>query len=62
MKRTGVARLPLHYGRAPRWLVARMIKLADAIVTIIIDEWSRQVLTAHFRPVLVSSVGLRFGL
>lgn len=39
MKRTGVTRLPLHYGRAPRWLVARMIKLADAIVTIIIDEY-----------------------
>ena len=41
MKRTGVTRLPLHYGRAPRWLVARMIKLADAIVTIIIDEYGR---------------------
>ncbi|MCK4477802.1 DUF763 domain-containing protein [Candidatus Bathyarchaeota archaeon] len=41
MKRTGVARLPLHYGRAPRWLVARMIKLADAIVTIIIDEYGQ---------------------
>ncbi len=41
MRRTGVARLPLHYGRAPRWLVARMIKLADAIVTIMIDEYGR---------------------
>ncbi len=41
MKRTGVARLPLHYGRAPRWLVTRMIKLADAIITIIVDEYGR---------------------
>lgn len=41
MRRTGVARLPLHYGRAPRWLVARMINLADAIVTIMIDEYGR---------------------
>ncbi|MDH5595450.1 MAG: DUF763 domain-containing protein [Candidatus Bathyarchaeota archaeon] len=38
MKRTGVARLPLHYGRAPRWLVIRMIKLAREVVTVIVDE------------------------
>jgi len=37
--RTGVARLPLHYGRAPRWLVVRMQKLAKEIVTIIVDEY-----------------------
>ncbi|MFP3985746.1 MAG: DUF763 domain-containing protein [Candidatus Bathyarchaeia archaeon] len=39
MKRTGVAKLPLHYGRAPQWLVTRMTKLADAVVTIIVDEY-----------------------
>ena len=39
MQRTGVARLPLHYGRAPKWLVIRMQKLAKEIVTIIIDEY-----------------------
>lgn len=39
MERTGVARLPLHYGKAPRWLVIRMQKLAKEIVTIIIDEY-----------------------
>ncbi|NWF86867.1 DUF763 domain-containing protein [Candidatus Bathyarchaeota archaeon] len=38
MQRTGVARLPLHYGKAPRWLVVRMQKLAKEIVTIIINE------------------------
>lgn len=39
LKRTGVAKLPLHYGRAPRWLVSRMVKLAGHIVTVIVDEY-----------------------
>ena len=39
MQKTGVARLPLHYGRAPRYLVVRMRKLAKEIATIIIDEY-----------------------
>jgi len=41
LERTGVARLPLHYGRAPRWLVGRMIGLAREMTTIIIDEYGR---------------------
>ena len=39
MQRTGIARLPLHYGKAPRWLVIRMQKLAKEIMTIIVDEY-----------------------
>lgn len=39
MQRTGIARLPLHYGRAPRWLVTRMRKLSKEIVKIIVDEY-----------------------
>ena len=39
MHRTGIAKLPLHYGKAPRWLVIRMQKLAKEIVKIIIDEY-----------------------
>ncbi|MEM2995429.1 MAG: DUF763 domain-containing protein [Candidatus Bathyarchaeia archaeon] len=39
MQRTGVAKLPLHYGKAPKWLVVRMRKLAREIVTIIVDEY-----------------------
>jgi len=39
LKRTGVAKLPLHYGRAPSWLVSRMVKLAGHIVTVIVDEY-----------------------
>ena len=41
LRKTGIANLPLHYGRAPHWLISRMIKLADAIVTIIIDEYGQ---------------------
>jgi hypothetical protein len=39
LKRTGVARLPLHYGKAPRWLTFRMQNLAKEMVTIIVDEY-----------------------
>ena len=39
MQRTGIARLPLHYGKAPRYLVVRMRKLAKEMVTIIVDEY-----------------------
>jgi hypothetical protein len=39
LKRTGVTSLPLHYGKAPRWLVFRMQKLAREMATIIVDEY-----------------------
>lgn len=39
MQRTGTAKLPLHYGRAPRYLVVRMQKLAKEIATIIVEEY-----------------------
>ena len=29
--RTGIANLPLHYGKAPPWLFTRMVKLARVI-------------------------------
>jgi hypothetical protein len=38
MHRTGVANLPLHYGKAPAWLTVRMRKLAKEIANIMIDE------------------------
>lgn len=41
MKRTGVTKLPLHYGKAPRWLVLRMQKLAKEMVTVIVDEYGQ---------------------
>ncbi len=42
MKRTGFAELPLHDGKAPQWLVERMVKLAGEIVAIIVDEHGRE--------------------
>ena len=44
MKRTGFAELPLHRGRAPQWLVKRMIRLARGIIAVIIDEYGSDVL------------------
>jgi hypothetical protein len=37
--RQGVANLPLHYGAAPRWLFARMTRLARAITEIIVRDF-----------------------
>jgi hypothetical protein len=36
--RTGTANLPLHYGKAPRWLFARMRELARQIAILMVDE------------------------
>jgi len=37
--RTGIAELPLHYGRAPRWLFEKMAKLSRAIIEVIVEEY-----------------------
>ena len=42
MERTGVASLPLHPGRAPRWLFGRMVSLAGAIVDVMVHEYGRE--------------------
>jgi len=42
MRRTGYAELPLHTGKAPHWLVKRMVKLAKEISAIIIDEYGSE--------------------
>jgi hypothetical protein len=36
--RTGTANLPLHYGRAPRWLFGRMTRLAGEIASVVVEE------------------------
>ena len=38
-RRTGVADLPLHYGKAPRWLFERMVELAREITLAIAGEF-----------------------
>jgi len=35
----GFADLPLHYGKAPRWLFNRMVKLAGAITEVIVLDY-----------------------
>jgi len=41
LERTGIAKLPLHYGKAPHWLVVRMIGLAREITSIIVGEYGQ---------------------
>ena len=41
MRRIGLAYLPLHHGKAPYWLMKRMKKLAQAIIDIIVEEYSQ---------------------
>jgi len=38
-QRTGIANLPLHYGKVPPWLFGRMSQLAREITIVIIDEF-----------------------
>ena len=42
MQRTGIANLPLHHGRAPRWLFQRMVKLSRAITLATVEEHGPQ--------------------
>ena len=41
MKRTGSVDLPLHGGKAPRWLFARMVKLSSALTDVLVYEYGR---------------------
>lgn len=40
--RTGIANLPLHGGKAPRWLFERMVKLTREITIVIVSEYGSQ--------------------
>jgi uncharacterized protein len=41
MKRTGSVDLPLHGGKAPRWLFQRMVKLSSALTDVLVYEYGR---------------------
>ena len=41
MPKTGVANLPLHNGKAPRWLFKRMVALSKGITEVIIYEYGK---------------------
>ncbi len=42
MEKSGIANLPLHEGRAPRWLFKRMVKLSGEIIRIIEMEYGTE--------------------
>ncbi len=42
MKRTGSVDLPLHGGKAPRWLFARMVKLSSALTDVLVYEYGQE--------------------
>ena len=42
MKKTGMANLPLHGGKAPPWLFKRMVKLSGAISEVIVLEYGQE--------------------
>ena len=53
--RTGIAHLPLHYGKVPPWLFERMVKLAREITIAIVSEFgSEEMLKRLSAPILVS--------
>ena len=41
-RRTGIANLPLHGGKAPAWLFQRMVKLAREITLAVVDEYGAE--------------------
>ncbi len=41
MNRTATVNLPLHGGKAPRWLFGRMVKMSSAITSAIVDEYGQ---------------------
>jgi len=60
--RTGVANLPLHYGKAPRWLFDRMVKLArEVTVAIVADFGAEEVLRRLSHPYWFQAFGCILG-
>ena len=60
--RTGTAHLPLHYGKAPKWLFQRMAKLAREMTTVIVVEFgSQEMLRRLSNPFWFQSFGCVLG-
>jgi len=41
MKQTAIVNLPLHGGKAPRWLFGRMVEMSSAIVNTVVEEYGQ---------------------
>ncbi|MEW6360300.1 MAG: DUF763 domain-containing protein [Planctomycetota bacterium] len=62
MKRTGVANLPLHSGKAPAWLFGRMKKLAREVTLWIVEEFGpNEVLERLSDPFWFQAFGCALG-
>jgi hypothetical protein len=62
MKRTGIANLPLHYGRTPRWLFRKMENLSREIIcAIILDKGTKEVLRRLSDPFWFQAFGSVLG-
>jgi uncharacterized protein len=62
MRRTGIAELPLHGGKAPPWLFQRMVKLGREIVRLIIeDNGPEEILSRISDPYWFQSLGCVLG-
>jgi hypothetical protein len=63
MKRSGVADLPLHGGRLPPWLAARMTTLGTAIVESVLHHYGRpQLLSRLSDPFWFQALGTVMGM
>jgi len=60
--RTGIATVPLDYGRCPKWLFERMKKLSRGIVLAIVEEFGQEELLRRLAdPVWFQSLGCVIG-
>ena len=60
--RTDIANLPLHYGKAPRWLFDRMVNLSREItITIITDFGPEEMLRQLAHPYWFQAFGCILG-
>lgn len=60
--RTGIATVPLDYGKCPRWLFERMKRLSRGIVLAILEEFGREELLKRLSdPIWFQSLGCVIG-
>ena len=63
MKRSGVADLPLHGGRVPPWLAARMVLLGTAISESVVEHYGRAALLSRLSdPFWFQALGSVMGM
>lgn len=62
MPKTGIATLPLHYGKAPKWLFSRMTALSREIITALVTEFgSSELLRRLSDPYWFQALGCILG-